>query len=451
MSFSEFIQGFAGGWGDPLYASRVMELRAKQQEEQAKRQAEAEKQQRFASALERMSGGAGGSNYQSALNELAMSDPRFATLAVENLKPMSPLDDLQLQKNRLEVENMQGERDQKAASENAARRALGIGGNQQTPNFNPALGNQVQPSNPAGQGMSDNSALSQLGIPMADNINSRSSENLGLPNPTDIQAMAQQLLQARTQGAPVAPVTRETLAPMAAPPTEIMQQPVTQTAAQPAATAPRITTPEEWAARPENQPMVALGPVEAAKGYSEFVKREQENAASMAGEQRRLENTAPTESQGKAAGFVNRMIEVETKLQQLGSTAQGGRTGAAGIAEQTLSALPLGAFGDRLGAGLVKLASTPEEQVYLKNAEDWIRAKLRKESGAVIGAEEAAAEYASYFPMPGDAPETIADKAVRRQLAIESMMLESGRVNIPAAERAISTSVGNVTFRRISD
>ena len=417
----------------------------------AKRQ-EAERNAKINELMSGLSGGQGDRMQQ--LGALAQLDPNtFARSYIEESRPLSPLDELQLQKNRLEVENMQGERDQKAASENAARRALGIGGGQQqTPNFNPAIGNQVQPSSPVSQGMPENSALSQLGIPMADNINSRSSENLGLPNPSDIQAMAQQLLQARTQGAPVAPVTRETLPPMAAPPTEIMQQPVTQPqAAQPAATSPRITTPEEWAARPENQPMVALGPVEAAKGYSEFVKREQENAASMAGEQRRLENTAPTESQGKAAGFVNRMIEVETKLQQLGSTAQGGRTGAAGIAEQTLSALPLGAFGDRLGAGLVKLASTPEEQVYLKNAEDWIRAKLRKESGAVIGAEEAAAEYASYFPMPGDAPETIADKEVRRQLAIESMMLESGRVNIPAAERAISTSVGNVTFRRISD
>lgn len=418
----------------------------------AKRQ-EAERNAKINELMNGLSGGQ--EDRMQKLGALAQLDPNtFARSYIEESRPLSPLDELQLQKNRLEVGNLQGEQEQKAASEAAARRALGIGGGQpQTPNFNPALGNQVQPSGPVSQGMPENSALSRLGIPMADNINSRSSENLGLPNPSDIQAMAQQLLQARTQGAPVTPVTRETLPPMAAPPTEIVQQPVTQpqTAAQPAATAPRITTPEEWAARPENQPMVALGPVEAAKGYSEFVKREQENAASMAGEQRRLENTAPTESQGKAAGFVNRMIEVETKLQQLGSTAQGGRTGAAGIAEQTLSALPLGAFGDRLGAGLVKLASTPEEQVYLKNAEDWIRAKLRKESGAVIGAEEAAAEYASYFPMPGDAPETIADKAVRRQLAIESMKLESGRVNIPAAERAISTSVGNVTFRRISD
>lgn len=253
----------------------------------AKRQ-EAERNAKINELMNGLSGGQ--EDRMQKLGALAQLDPNtFARSYIEESRPLSPLDELQLQKNRLEIGNLQGEQEQKAASEAAARRALGIGGGQQqTPNFNPTLGNQVQPSGPVSQGITENSALSQLGIPMADNINSKSSESLGLPSPIDIQAMAQQLLQARTQGAPVTPITRETLPPMAAPPTEITQQPVTQpqTAEQPAATAPRITTPEEWAARPENKPLIALGPIEAAKGYNEFVRREQENATKLAEEQR---------------------------------------------------------------------------------------------------------------------------------------------------------------------
>jgi hypothetical protein len=41
---------------------------------------------------------------------------------------------------------------------------------------------------------------------------------------------------------------------------------------------------------------------------------------------------------------------------------------------------------------------SPEQQKYKQAADNWIRANLRKESGAVIGADEMAAEYATYFP-----------------------------------------------------
>lgn len=250
------------------------------------------------------------------LGALAQLDPNtFARSYIEETRPLSPLDELQLQKNRLEVENMRGERDQKAASEAAARRALGIGGGQQqTPNFNPALGNQVQPSSP------DSSALSQLGIPLADNINSRSSENLGLPNPSDIQAMAQQLLQARTQGALVTPVTQEALPPMAAPPADITQRSVVQqvapATAQPAEAAPRIATPQEWAARPENQTFLALGNVEAAKGYNDYVKREQENATKLADEQRKIQTAAQPVEEAKKV-FNGALEEIKTIYDQM--------------------------------------------------------------------------------------------------------------------------------------
>jgi hypothetical protein len=55
-----------------------------------------------------------------------------------------------------------------------------------------------------------------------------------------------------------------------------------------------------------------------------------------------------------------------------------------------------------------------------------VRAKLRKESGAVIGPEEMAAEIQTYFPMPGEGQETIAQKAEARRRAERQMQIGAG-------------------------
>lgn len=69
----------------------------------------------------------------------------------------------------------------------------------------------------------------------------------------------------------------------------------------------------------------------------------------------------------------------------------------------------------------------PTQQRYKQAADDWIRAKLRKESGAVIGADEMAAEYNTYFPQPADSPELIAQKAQARRQAEAQIMQSAGR------------------------
>lgn len=58
---------------------------------------------------------------------------------------------------------------------------------------------------------------------------------------------------------------------------------------------------------------------------------------------------------------------------------------------------------------------------------DWVRAKLRYESGAVIGDDEARQEAATYFPRPGDRPERVKAKEESRKQAIEQMRLAAGR------------------------
>lgn len=64
---------------------------------------------------------------------------------------------------------------------------------------------------------------------------------------------------------------------------------------------------------------------------------------------------------------------------------------------------------------------TPEEQQYKQAANDWIRAKLRKESGAVIGDEEMKTEYETYFPVIGDSEKVIEQKRKARKTAERAM------------------------------
>lgn len=69
---------------------------------------------------------------------------------------------------------------------------------------------------------------------------------------------------------------------------------------------------------------------------------------------------------------------------------------------------------------------SPEYQKYRQAADQWIRAKLRKESGATITPEESEGEFRTFFPQPGDGPQVVEQKKLARQQAIEGMKAESG-------------------------
>ena len=72
---------------------------------------------------------------------------------------------------------------------------------------------------------------------------------------------------------------------------------------------------------------------------------------------------------------------------------------------------------------------SPQGQSYYQAAADWVRAKLRKESGAVISPAEMAQEIKTYFPMPGDGEAVIAQKAKSRQQATSGMRDMGGRAS----------------------
>jgi hypothetical protein len=84
-----------------------------------------------------------------------------------------------------------------------------------------------------------------------------------------------------------------------------------------------------------------------------------------------------------------------------------------------------------VGGALARSGQSPATQQYDQAAQDWIRAKLRKESGAAIGVDEMKQEYATYFPMVGDTPEKIAQKAEARRVVTLGMGKSAGRAYQP--------------------
>lgn len=78
------------------------------------------------------------------------------------------------------------------------------------------------------------------------------------------------------------------------------------------------------------------------------------------------------------------------------------------------------------GAGAVgQYAMSPSEQQYVQAQNDWIAAKLRKESGAAIPPEELEAQRKIYFPMPGDSNAVVKQKGKSRKRAQKGMIAAS--------------------------
>ena len=131
---------------------------------------------------------------------------------------------------------------------------------------------------------------------------------------------------------------------------------------------------------------------------------------------------SPSGEESNAAGFLLRMQDA-TKLLD---TYEG--KGKPSVVTSSVSGVPF------VGGVLERGAQTPEQQQYKNAALAWIRAKLRKESGAAIGADEAAQEYQNYFPVVGDTKEVIEQKRSLRQSAMDEMRISSGKAAVKVDE-----------------
>jgi hypothetical protein len=125
-----------------------------------------------------------------------------------------------------------------------------------------------------------------------------------------------------------------------------------------------------------------------------------------------------TEGQLAGAGYLQRMTAAESILRRIET-------------QDNVVAIPIEKT-LLLGTKLEGYTLNPTEQQVAQAQRDWVRAKLRKESGAVIGPEEMAAEIQTYFPLPGESQGTIAQKAEARRRAERQMQIGSGS----AAEQA---------------
>lgn len=133
-----------------------------------------------------------------------------------------------------------------------------------------------------------------------------------------------------------------------------------------------------------------------------------------------------TEGQASAAGFKLRMDAAEKILTpiELAGKQPGYMSAAAG-------AVPF------VGTTVQNVTSGPETQKYRQAQADWVRAKLRKESGAVIGENEMADEIRTYFPQPGDSKELIEQKRQSRQRAQEQLAIMAGPGANPVTNRSV--------------
>jgi hypothetical protein len=155
-------------------------------------------------------------------------------------------------------------------------------------------------------------------------------------------------------------------------------------------------------------------------------------AAAAERELRRAEGGKPTEAEQKAAGFAQRMElsnqllkDIESKVYTQQAAGKDVGTMYPTARTQALGSIPL------VGGYLENIGSSTQQQLYRQAQENWVRANLRKESGAVIGADEMKDEIKTYFPQPGDRPEKIAQKELARQVTQDAMRTAAGKSYVP--------------------
>lgn len=144
-------------------------------------------------------------------------------------------------------------------------------------------------------------------------------------------------------------------------------------------------------------------------------REERQSAAAQERETKRLEGTG---EQRLSAGFADRMVRSQNILNTLENAGVGLPTTITSIA----GGIPfVGGYAERQFADA-------NQQRYKQAAMNWIRANLRKESGAAIGVDEMEKEYETYFPLPGDDPDTIQAKKDARDATTRAMIINAGPV-----------------------
>lgn len=147
----------------------------------------------------------------------------------------------------------------------------------------------------------------------------------------------------------------------------------------------------------------------------------------------------------KSSGFTNRMLMAENNINNVLNNAPD-----MDITDYAMSAY---AGGGKLFGGLDQEMWNADmdknQQQYVNSSMDWIRSKLRKESGAVISPEEMEGEYRTYFPIPGDSKEVITQKRKARMQATRNMQSEAAEAWTPDGAMGIPSPKSDAEFENL--
>lgn len=146
-----------------------------------------------------------------------------------------------------------------------------------------------------------------------------------------------------------------------------------------------------------------------------------------------------SEGERNAAGFYQRMVKAREEIDKL----TGGGYNPTNARDRFGAAIDDTPLVGGILAPIGRAATSTEGQLYQQAAMNWIRANLRKESGAVIGPKEAADEYKNYFPVVGDTPELIKQKAEFRR-TLEAAMRSTAGGALPAPEASSGSGDSNI-------
>jgi hypothetical protein len=162
--------------------------------------------------------------------------------------------------------------------------------------------------------------------------------------------------------------------------------------------------------------------VETDQGLMAFNPRTLQTTPVMGVDGKPITKTGkPTETETNAAGFASRMVAANQITSKLATGAQ------PKTAEAIFNAIPLigKAIPEIIPEGIGGLSA--ERRQYLQAANNFIRANLRKESGAAIGVDEWLAEFVNYFPQYTDDPQTIKNKEIFRNILTQNMVSAGGK------------------------
>jgi hypothetical protein len=144
-----------------------------------------------------------------------------------------------------------------------------------------------------------------------------------------------------------------------------------------------------------------------------------------------------TESQANVTGYGMRAAEAANILEDLGN--KGVYTGS--LIKQGLEGTPL--IGGALGITANALVASTDEQKVEQAQRNFINAVLRRESGAVISADEFANAKKQYFPIPGEPEEVRLQKRQNMSTTINALRIGAG----PGAKNIPSYSPGQTHWK----